>query len=115
MSNQIIKRTKNGLLFYCNSCNLIHLEFKNLNFNFSKKQMKKFTEYIQNLNAKEWEEINKASPFKRKIVVPISHDSFNFLLNSEELAELQELVSPNTPISLNTLLLQDISHINRCN
>jgi hypothetical protein len=115
MGNQIIKRTKNGLLFYCKSCDLIHLEFKNLNFNFSEKQMVKFTGYIKNLNAREWERINKDSPFKRKIVVPISHDSFNFLLNGAELAELQDLVSTTKTSTLNTLLLQGIEHINRCN
>lgn len=115
MTNRIIKRTKNGLLFYCNSCNLIHLEFKNLNFNFSEKQMDQFTDYIQKLNAKEWEELNKNSPFKRKIVVPISHDSFNFLLNGKELLELQKLVSSTKPTSINALLLKDLSQINRCN
>ena len=115
MSSNIINETENGLLFSCNSCQLIHLEFKNLNFNFTKKQLSSFDKYLNNLNADSFENINHHSPFKRKIVIPTSEDGFNFLLNKEELTELKSLISlPLYSLTPNKLL-NNLNNIERCN
>ena len=90
-SNEI-NRTPNGLMFFCNSCSLIHIEFKNMNFNFTYNQLQTFVEYISEQDAEDWELKNKHSPFSRKIVLAMDHQSFNFLLNPEELAELKLLL-----------------------
>ncbi len=101
MKEGLIYKTKNGKLFKCNECQKFHLEFKNLNFNFSTEQLEKFAEYIKGINGKKWENINKNSTFERKIIIPIGHKTLRVLFNVEELLELKELLSPSNRISPN--------------
>ncbi len=90
----VIRRTKNGIVFICSMCNMIHFEYKNLNFNFeSEKTYRSFANYFLNLDGKFWEEQNKGSHFRRKIVVPIDRKNLLFLLNNKELLELKHLFS----------------------
>jgi hypothetical protein len=91
MLNTIINRTQNGQVFRCSKCKAIHIEYKNLNFNFSVKQFDHFADYLTKLDGKYWENKNKNSQFKRKIIVPIGHQSFRVLLSKEELDELKQL------------------------
>ena len=88
-----INQTENGKIFRCSSCNKIHIEFNNLNFNFNDKEYAHFANYFLKLNGKYWEEINLYSNFKRKIIVPVGHKNVNFLLNNKELQELKQLLS----------------------
>jgi len=75
--------TKNGRVFKCKNCKAIHIEYKNLNFNFNKKQYDHFRNYIAK---------NQTSLYRKKIVIPIGHKNFNVLLNKEELNELKDLL-----------------------
>lgn len=84
----IINKTPHGQIFRCGKCNAIHIEFKNLNFNLSQRQLDQFTRYLNNLNGPEWEQRNTLSNYKRKIIIPTQDSNFNFLLNNEELKEL---------------------------
>lgn len=90
--NKIISQTENGQIYRCSTCNLIHFEFKNLNFNFSEDEYKHFVDYFLKLEGEYWEIKNGNSYFRRKIFIPAG-DSFNILLNNEELLELKELFS----------------------
>ncbi len=54
----IIQKTNNGKVFKCFKCNLIHVEFKNINLNFTDSQYKYFVEYIMKINGEEWESRN---------------------------------------------------------
>ena len=87
----LINKTINGQIFKCDSCEAIHIEYKNLSFNFSVQQFDNFADYLSKLDGKKWEEKNKNSSYKRKIIIPIGHKSFNVLLNNEELQELNSL------------------------
>lgn len=91
MQHQIISQTKNGRVFKCPSCNLIHFEYKNLNFNFEIGEFKRFAKYFLRLNGLYWEARNANCQFKRKILIPIGHENFQVLLNNEELEELKRL------------------------
>ena len=91
MSKNFINKTQNGQVFKCDKCNLIHIEYKNLNFNFSVEQFDHFAEYLTKIDGKFWENKNKTSQFKRKIIIPIGHQSFRVLLSKEELDELKQL------------------------
>ena len=93
MSDDLINETENGQVFKCSKCNAIHIEYKNLNFNFSEGQFKHFSEYLSKLDGEYWEKKNKDAQFKRKIIIPIGHQSFKILLNNEELEELKQLFS----------------------
>lgn len=88
----IIKETMNGRIFKCNKCNAIHLEYKNLNFNFSEKDFNNFIKYFQEIDADFCEKTNSNSEFKRKIILPIGHQNFNILFDKNEFKEFKELL-----------------------
>ena len=90
----LINRTRNGQVFMCSTCKKIHIEFKNLNFNFTEEQYDEFSAYIQDLNGSVWERHNSHSHFHRKIIIPINHDCFRVLLDQTELIELKSLLQP---------------------
>ncbi len=89
----LFSKTENGKVFICSKCNQIHVEYKNLNFNFSQKDYIYFTNYFLKIKADEWEYKNKDTFYKRKIIIPLGHKNFNMMLNKEELIELKELLS----------------------
>lgn len=86
-----INQTENGQIFKCSTCNKIHVEFNNLNFNFSEEEYEYFADYVMKLNGEEWEYKNRNSTYKRKIIVRIGHKNLNILLNNSELQELKNL------------------------
>lgn len=90
---KIISQTENGLVFRCPTCKLIHFEYKNLNFNFSKKEYQYFANYIFEIEGEYWEIKNANSHFKRKIFIPVGSNKFNIVLNNNELLELKNLFS----------------------
>jgi len=91
MKKDFINKTQNGQIFKCDKCKAIHIEYKNLNFNFSVEQFDHFADYLTKLDGKYWENKNKNSQFKRKIIIPIGYNSFKVLLTRDELEELKNL------------------------
>lgn len=91
MMQKTINETKNGKIFRCSTCNKIHIEFKNINFNFSDEEYGYFTEYLLELDGEEWEYKNRGSNYKRKIILQINHRNVKIRLNSYELQELKQL------------------------
>lgn len=90
--DHIINQTKHGKVFKCKSCQKIHVEFNNLNFNFTKEEFYHFSKYFSQINGEYWEKVNTDSTYRRKILVPLDHKNFNLLLNKEELEELKILL-----------------------
>ena len=90
---KIINQSENGQIFKCGSCQKIHVEYKNLNFNFEEKGFEHFVAYFLNLDGEYWEKRNAKNDFRRKIIVPIDHENVHVLLNNEELQELKTLLS----------------------
>lgn len=107
--NKVSNKTENGKVFKCSKCDAIHIEYKNLNFNFSEKQYKHFAEYIMKLDGKEWEHKNRNTQYRRKIIIPIGHKSVNILLNNAELQELKQLFSAK---KRNNNIVEDIIVMN---
>lgn len=92
MIEKTISKTENGHVFLCPTCNLIHLEYKNLNYNFrNEREYLHFADYFLKLDGEYWEQLNNSIYFKRKIIVPGGFHNFNILLTNEELLELKEL------------------------
>lgn len=89
---EIINKTKNGQIFKCNHCKAIHIEYKNLNFNFNNKQFDNFIKAIESIDGEKYEQLNEHSPFDRKIVVPTQQQNLNILLTGKELVELKLLL-----------------------
>lgn len=87
----VLSKTQNGQIFLCNACQLYHVEYKNLSFNFTEEQLSNFKQYLQNLNGDQLELQNDFLPYQRKIVIPIGHESFTILIDKNELNELVQL------------------------
>lgn len=90
---QIINKTLYGTVFTCSRCEKIHVEFNNINFNFTEKEYRQFVRYLNELDGSYWEEKNKNSLFRRKIRIPFSGTSLCLMLNSEELSSLRSLLA----------------------
>ena len=103
MTNNIYQ-TKNGRIFRCASCDKIHIEFNNINFNFNDKEFEHFANYFDDLDGEYWEIANFQVNYRRKIIIPVGHKNINFLLNKEELKELKSLLANaninNKPLKL---------------
>lgn len=91
--NKIINQTENGKIFRCPGCNKIHIEYKNLNFNFNDDEFEHFVNYFKKLNGQYWENVNIHALYRKRIIVPIGHKNLNILLNNTELQELKRLFS----------------------
>ncbi len=76
----------------CETCEKIHIEFKNLNFIFAPDEFKFFQNYFRNLNEYHWESINEKSQYDRKIMIPIGHRNFTMLFHVEEVQEIRKLL-----------------------
>ena len=104
----VYNRTSNGSLFRCEKCQSIHLEFNNLNINFSNpNNYHEFAKYLHQINADEWVRINKDSPYHRKIVIPLGNGNANFMLHAGELEDLKRLCIKS--------LTQNLIHISQLN
>ncbi len=90
---EIINQTLHGRIIKCKNCKVIHIEFNNLNFNFKREEYDFFKKAILGIDGEKWERVNENCIYRRKIMVPIGHKSFNILLNSEELQELKQLIT----------------------
>lgn len=110
--NSTLSKTENGNVFRCSGCNKIHIEYKNLNFNFNEREYVRFARYFKELDALYWEKINSHLPYRKKIIVPVGHSSFNVLLNKEEVQELKTLFSNslNHPYEMITNFKYQLSH-----
>lgn len=97
MTKKTISQTENGHVFICTACDMIHFEYKNMNYNFlNEREYLHFADYFVQLNGDYWEDLNDDIHFKRKIIVPGGFPYFNILLNREELEELKELFTGKT-------------------
>jgi len=67
MSSTIINRTQNGQVFRCSKCKAIHIEYKNLRFNFSVQQFDNFADYLSKFDDKKWDS-RKLSYVQKKII-----------------------------------------------
>ena len=114
---EILIETQNGMIFKCPKCDALHVEYKNLNFNFKEKDFWKFADYIKNLDGEEWVRRNRSSNFKRKIIIPVGSQIFNVLLNAEELQEFKHLINfeKDTTLFQQTMQVRGLeftSHLN---
>lgn len=86
-------RTENGRIFRCSSCNKIHIEFNNLNLNFTDEEFQHFSQYILSIDGIEWTHRNRNLKYNRKIVLQLfNNSSANILLNIAELEEFKSLI-----------------------
>lgn len=90
---ELLNQTLNGRIFRCSICNKIHIEYKNLNFNFSNEEYEYFKDYFFKLEPEKWEIKNRNTCFCRKVMVPIGHRNFNVMFHTSEIYELKNLLN----------------------
>lgn len=90
---QIINKTSCGIVFRCSCCQKIHVEFNNINFNFTQEQYREFIKYLRELDGEYWEKKNRNSIFRRKIRIPLDKSTLCLMLNSDELLALRQLLA----------------------
>ncbi|PTN07365.1 DUF6686 family protein [Mangrovibacterium marinum] len=90
---EIINQTINGKVYRCQSCNKIHVDFKNLSFSFNKTEYRNFKEYMKKLDGDYWLQQNERQSGKPKIMIPINHRNLLLSFSKGELIELKNLLS----------------------
>lgn len=88
----ILNRTNNGLLFFCQHSTLYNLSFNNLTFNFDTTEFDRFRVYLNSIDSDYWEKEYENSIYEKKIPIPTLQNNFIILLNRYELEELKILV-----------------------
>lgn len=106
----IINKTEHGLVFKCQKCNKIHIEFRNINLNLTENDYLQFAEYINSIDGEYWEEQNKLCLYGRKIRIPIHYSTkFCLVFNLEELKAFQELFAVPVPFLFDKDLLEKLT------
>ncbi|MFV0565920.1 MAG: DUF6686 family protein [Flavobacteriaceae bacterium] len=89
---KILAKSNRGELSICLSCNIYHLEFNNLYFEFSTEEFVHFKTYILSVDCMYWECAYAETCFKRKIPIPSVQKNLILLFSRQEIEELKALV-----------------------
>lgn len=88
-----LKRTKDGILLFCDHSEKYLLLFKNINLNLTLEELKKFSEYIVSIDEYYWEHEYRNSIFDKHIPIPSIQENLMLLLDLNDLFELRELLN----------------------
>ncbi len=87
-------KTLHGHLFTCNKCNKFHFEFNQIGIDFSSFEViKNFHKYLEEVDGKQFESLNKETNYRRKIHIPFPKTAIKFTLDHTDLMELIILLS----------------------
>ena len=106
----IVNQTKSGIVVGCNDCRNYQVLFKNLNFNFSKKEYNSFIKYLTSIDGELWEEQYRNSIYGKKIPIPTAQQNLLILLNIQELEELKRLLIDNNTDIIKCVSLGEIDY-----
>ncbi len=112
MCNQIktLAKNNNGQLSICNECNVYHLTFNNIYFEFSPKEMRLFKKYVTDIEVEYWEAKYDGMPVKRKIPIQTQQTNLVMVFNRQELASLCDLITQSTAKPYDNLSLLEIDY-----
>ena len=91
-NSKIISSVKNGEISLCKGCKVYAVTFKNIFFQFTSDQLKKFKSYVAQIDVNYWLDYNSCSTQKRKIPIPTSHENLILIFDMHEIKELQTLL-----------------------
>lgn len=109
-SIKTISKVKNGELTICKSCQLYHLSFNNIYFEFNRKQLLKFRKHIAAIKPEDWEKSYSNIKGNRKIPIQTLHQNLYLIFNRQELIELNSLLAINTNFKHSFINLDDIDY-----
>lgn len=90
--NKILSQSVNGKIIKCLTCNQYHIEFLSLNFTFDDEEFKFFKDYILSLDGAYWENQNRHSIYRRKVIVPIGLHNVHAMFTAQEIREFKNLL-----------------------
>lgn len=105
-----ISKVKSGELSICENCNVYHLEFNNIYFEFTTKQFKQFKDYLDTIEIGFWERKYTCSKMKRKIPIPSLQRNLVLMFNRQEICELICLFSLGNNSYTKLLQLSEIDY-----
>lgn len=86
-----LSKTKSGELYLCEQCEIYHLEFNNIYFEFTEEQLLQFKCYVLAIDADYWEHKYACGRVKKKIPIPTMHPNLVLMFNRQEIYELADL------------------------
>ena len=94
---EIISRTRNGIVTYCEHCKVYQLEFGNLFFRLSEASFDCFRNYVVSIDGAYYEQRNRRITCNRKIFLHLPADNVYFCVCAAELEELKKLLLLQSP------------------
>jgi|TARA_B100000809_G_scaffold266618_1_gene330297 hypothetical protein len=93
MSKKIktLSKTKSGELYLCDQCEVFHLEFNNIYFEFTEEQFLYFKNYLLCIEVEYWEHKYACGRVKKKIPIPTTQANLVLMFNRQEIFELIDL------------------------
>lgn len=88
-----ISQVKNGQLVKCETCNIYHLIFNNILYEFDLYEFESFKQYVMDIEVDFWEQQNVHVNMTRKIPIPTSQDNLVILFDKQEIEDLKKLIS----------------------
>lgn len=91
-SLKILSKGKSGNLSVCQDCEVYHLEFNNLYFEFDKDKFKQFQHFLLEVDSEYWETKYANANISRKIPIPSVQENLVLMFNRQEIQELKALM-----------------------
>lgn len=92
----ILKRSKNGKISKCYSCETYHLNFGQFYLSLNLLELKRFISFINNIDPDYWSNICNKFHLDRRIPIPTEQNNLCLMLNKEEFEELKYLINHKT-------------------
>lgn len=105
-----LSKANGGELLMCETCNVYHLEFNNVYFEFKEEQFEFFKAYLLSVDCEYWECKYAYTSFKRKIPIPSMQDNLVLMFNRQEIEELKSLLRFQNSSSMELLNIDDIDY-----
>ncbi|NAS30021.1 hypothetical protein GTQ40_03470 [Flavobacteriaceae bacterium R38] len=113
MCHQVYTIAKNfhGELSICKSCNIYHLSFNNLYFEFTIEEMHNFKKYVHDIEVEYWETKYEGTVMKRKIPILTTQQNLLLIFDKQEINALKDLIFEKTVKSFDALSVSDVDYI----
>lgn len=86
-----LSKNKYGELYYCNTCKVYHLLFRNIHFILNQKQLNSLKTHIKTIHINYWESLFEGTTVKRRIPVPTCQENLILMFDKLEFDAFKNL------------------------